>query len=360
MEGWIVAAIAAVLGFFGFLVFRSKGGTTSKPPVLGGGSETPSPGPSGSGASTGKPPSSGSGTPTEKPPSSGSGTSTEKPPSSGSGTSTEEPSSSGSAEPPSGNPPPSGGGASSVSLDPPKPFGKPTAELVAIAPFAADASSFGLLSSAVAKGEVEEPTWVKVEWDGLELSVGAHALRAKVGDHVLRLPVNWKETLTICKTLGLCPPTSNISDAIWKAATVRAAPVPMGNFSTPEKAAATSKKMGKLEYALVHNENVDSEIPTDKFQELCASEGKDWILSKRNLTKPTAATTYGWHQESGKPIQGLGPDNSPPAHNNEHYDQTQVLRPIRRVARRVSDGKSVDLAAELVARGLPPACIKDL
>ena len=105
---------------------------------------------------------------------------------------------------------------------------------------------------------------------------------------------------------------------------------------------------------------LDAKIPADRAAELCSTEGKDWILSKRNLTTAVAATTYGWHQPNGKPIQGLGPDEKPPAHDHAHFDQTQVLRPIRRIARRKSDGADVDLCDELESRGLPAACLKAL
>lgn len=222
------------------------------------------------------------------------------------------------------------------------------------------AISGGLLRKAVESGQFEAPVWVEVEWDGLVLQVGAHALRAKVGEALLRLPVSWKDTVAICKQLGWCPPTSAISDAVWKAATVRVAPVPMGDFSNPDKAKETSKKMVRLAFCKAHNTNVDAKIPPDRTSELCATEGKDWILSKRNLTAPHAATTYGWHQANGKPIQPLGHDEKPPAHDDGHFDQTQVLRPIRRQARRKSDGAVVDLLDELEQRGLPPAVTKPL
>lgn len=236
----------------------------------------------------------------------------------------------------------------------------PAEALPSIAVLDPGAISGGLLRKAVEAGHFEAPVWVEVEWDGLVLQVGAHALRAKVGDGLLRLPVSWKDTLAICKKLGWCPPTSAISDAVWKAATVRIAPVPMGDFTTPDKAKETSKKMVRLGFCQAHNKNVDAKIPADRASELCATEGKDWILSKRNLTAPNAATTYGWHQLNGKPIQGLGPDEKPPAHDDGHFDQTQVLRPIKRQAKRAGDGAVVDLLDELEKRGLPAAVTKPL
>lgn len=316
MEGWITAAVAAVLAVLGAVFFLGRRKDQ--------GAGTPGPAPGGSGA--GHPPA-----PAEPPP--------------------------GPAEPPSAQAEPP-----SAQIEPTAAAqaGLPAGALSPVADFDPAAISGGLLRKAVEAGQFEAPVWIEVEWDGLLLQVGAHALRARVGDALLRLPVSWQDTLAICKKLGWCPPTAAISDAIWKAATVRIPPVPMGNFSTPEKAKETSKKMVRLAFCQQHNQNVDSKIPPDRASELCATEGKDWILSKRNLTTPKAATTYGWHQPNGKPIQGLGPDEKPPAHDDAHFDQTQVLRPIKRQARRKLDGALVDLLDELEARALPPAVTKPL
>ena len=317
MEGWILAAVAAVLGVVGVLLLRARGKAPgAAPPQL-----QPQPQPS--------PQPDAGPTPTPEP--------------------SPEPTPSPASSAPASEPAPA-----------PTAVGLPAATLQPIAPFQPAAVSGGLLAAAVEAGQFEEPTWIEIEWDGLLVEVGAHALRARVGEKILRLPVTWLDTLAICKRLDWCPPTAPLVDAVWAAATVRVAPVPMGNFSTPEKAKATSKKMLLLEYSAAHNANVDAAIPPDRLQELCATEGKDWILSKRNLTTPTAATTYGWHQANGKPIQGLGPDEKPPAHDHAHFDQTQVLRPIRRRARRKSDGAPVDLCDELESRGLPAACLKAL
>jgi hypothetical protein len=326
---WIAAVVAAVLAVLGALFLKARGkdqsaGGSGAPPL---GPGTPAPGES---------------IPLPDAPA------LDKPSPAPDAPSSDKPS-------PSAQTPPSGPVA-----EPTPGEGLPAAALAPVAEFDPAALSGNLLRKAVEAGQFEAPVWVEVEWDGLVLSVGAHALRAKVGDALLRLPVSWKDTLAICKTLGWCPPTSAISDAIWKAATMRVTPVPLGNFSTPEKASETSKKMVRLGFCKTHNQNVDAAIPPDRTAELCATEGKDWILSKRNLTTPKAATTYGWHQPSGKPIQPLGPDEKPPAHDDGHFDQTQVLRPIQRKARRKSDGALVDLLDELEHRGLPPKLTKPL
>ncbi|MEZ4295510.1 MAG: hypothetical protein R3B70_11085 [Polyangiaceae bacterium] len=332
MEAWIAAGVAAVLAVIAAIFFGSR-------------SKNPASGPPGSGSGSGS-----SGGPLSEPPSPPKTPEEEgEPAPSGNGS---QPAPSGSGSPPKpgeGGPEPGKSAPSEGGLD----AGKKAEELSPVAPFDPSASSGGLLVKAVEAGEFEGPLWVAVEWDGLEIEVGAHALRAKVGDKLLRLPVSWAETVGICQKLDWCPLTSDLSDAVWKAATLRPNPTPIGDFSTPEKAAATSKKMRRLEFCLTHNTKVDAQIPEARAAELASTEGKDWILSKRNLTAAKAATTYGWHQSNGKPIQSLGPDGTKPAHDDAHFDQTQVLRPIRRKAKRKSDGAVVDLLDELESRGLP-------
>lgn len=327
MEGWIAAVVAVVAAVLGALFLRGRQ------------------------AGNGGAPGTSAGTPAGTTPAG-----TTPAPATGS---TDQ----GASNPPAPEPPPGGapvptsapaGGGGAATPD----QGLPGDALSPIAPFDPDAISGGLLVKAVEAGQFEAPTWVEIEWDGLLVQVGAHALRARVGDRLLRLPVSWTDTVAICKKLGWCPPTSALSDAVWKAATVKVAPVPIGDFSTPAKAKESSKKMVRLGYCQVHNQNIDSKIPPERAPELCATEGKDWILSKRNLTAPRAATTYGWHQANGKPIQGLGPDAKPPAHDDGHFDETQVLRPIRRQARRAGDGTPTDLLDELEKRGLPAAVTK--
>lgn len=236
------------------------------------------------------------------------------------------------------------------------------AVLAEIAAFVSSASAGGLLRRAVEQGIHEQPTWIEVPFAGLTVRVGAHALRANVGGRLLRLPVSYADVIAISKRLGWIAPTAGLADAIWMAAKLRISPAPQGDFSTPAAAADTSRRMSTLEFVAAHDRAIEAKIPANRRGELAGTEGKDWILSKRNLLKPRdgggkAGTTYGWHQlPGGEPIQGLGPDASGPAHSDQHFDYSQTLRPIQRMARR-ADGTEVDLADELVRLGLPAAVL---
>ncbi|MFT3765686.1 MAG: CHAP domain-containing protein [Minicystis sp.] len=240
----------------------------------------------------------------------------------------------------------------------PRPQGTDTGSLPDVGPLVPSATCGGLLLAAVERGIHEEPTWVEVPFAGHLVRVGAHALRAKVGGKLLRLPVSYREAITISSKLGWIAPTSALSDAIHRAAEVHLSPAPQGRWDTPQNAATSSRKMSTLEFVVSHDAAIEAQIPGDKQAALASTEGKDWIISPRNITRPHAATTYGWHnpKNGNRPIQGLGPDSSVPAHDDAHFDYSQTLRPIQRTATRVSDGAEVDLL-DVLAKGLPAAVV---
>jgi hypothetical protein len=233
------------------------------------------------------------------------------------------------------------------------------ANLSDVASLDLSASSGGLLLEAVRQGIYEQPTWVEVPFAGHLVRVGTHVLRAQVGGKLLRLPVCYQDVIHICNELGWIAPTSALSDAINRAAVVHAAPRPQGRWDTPAASAETSRKMSTLEFVVAHDAAIEAQIPADERASLTSTEGKDWILSPRNITRPHAATTYGWHdpRNHGQPIQGLGPDGSPPAHDDAHFDYSQTFRPIQRTATRVSDGAEVDLLDVMAAAAKLPAAV---
>ncbi len=239
--------------------------------------------------------------------------------------------------------------------------------LTEIAPLDPSMRCAGLLVKAVEQGAHEQPIWVDVPFGDLTLKVGAHALRANVGGRLLRMPVSYLDAIAICGSLGWILPTPEISDAIWEAATVKLAPVPMGDRSTPALSAIADRKMVTLELVLGMNGRMDAKIGSQRWGELCGSEGKDWVFSRRNLLPPRGgsatqkgAANYGWHRlPGGDPIQGLGPDGSRPWHDDHHYDYSQTLRPIQRMARR-ADGAEVDLLDVIARQGMPEAVLAPL
>lgn len=252
------------------------------------------------------------------------------------------------------------GGTTTPSRPPVTPAGLPKE----IAPLDPSMKCAGLLRKAVELGEFERPVWKEVKLGDLTVSVGAHALRANVGGRLLRLPVSYQDVIVICNELGWIPPTADLSDAIWESATVKIGPIPMGDRSTPAASAIADRKMTTLEYVLGMNTRMDGKIPQERWGELAGSEGKDWILSKRNLLPSRGGgpgskgvANYGWHQlPRGEVIQGLGADASPPWHDDHHYDYSQTLRPIQRMAKR-ADGTEVDLLDVIEAQGMPAAVL---
>jgi hypothetical protein len=195
----------------------------------------------------------------------------------------------------------------------------------------------GLLLQAVNAGTFEEPTWIKVPFRGYTVFVGAHVLRAPVGGKLLRLGTSWKEAKEVTAAKGWIPPSAELSDAIWQAATVR--------IRVPWQGATDMMSVGRAEK---FNREMDSQIPADRWGELAADEGKDWIWSNRLLgtarTGGPAAVNYGGRDAKGTPVQALGAKEAPTAHDAAHYDYSQVLRPIRRFT---EEGKDlVDIFVE--------------
>jgi len=188
---------------------------------------------------------------------------------------------------------------------------------------AANKSAMGLLLSAVRRGEHTPPTFTKVLVDKYYVFVSNDALIAPVDGRALRLPVTYDETVEICKRLGCVAPTQPISDALWRAATIRVTPIPL----------PATERMATLEWSLRHNDNVDAQIKGRKG--LAADVGKDWIIHPRLVEK--GAVNYGWRLASGKPLQSVGG-----VHNAQHADYSQVLRLVQRRVLTVS-GESLDI-----------------
>src|SRR5262245_63045375 len=168
----------------------------------------------------------------------------------------------------------------------------------------------GLLVKAVLTNQHDPITWADVTLDDLIITVATDAIKASVEGHTLRLPVTYTEVVTICKHLGCIAPTVAISDAIFAQARVKIAPVPL----------QPGASMMTMQYCVLHNKNVDkAPLPEGA---LVADVGKDWILHERLVEK--GAVNYGWRQGNSKPIQSIGG-----AHDQFHYDYSQVCRPVR-------------------------------
>lgn len=197
----------------------------------------------------------------------------------------------------------------------------------------------GLLLLAVTSGRHEAIQWAEIPIGGVIVSVATDAIGVVLEDGPrVRLPASYEETIQICRTLECIAPTMVISDAIYAAAKVRPIPVPLS--SGPE--------MMTVGHAKLHSANI-AKFPHAPG-EILADVGKDWILHARLIEK--GAVNYGWRTPDGKPIQSVGGMHGP-----DHYDYSQVCRPVKRMAKLVRDGSTVDLldylAAEAGGKGLP-------
>ncbi|MEO7329934.1 MAG: hypothetical protein ABI193_15255, partial [Minicystis sp.] len=174
---------------------------------------------------------------------------------------------------------------------------------------------------------------------GLTLTVATDALKAAIpeAERPIRLPVSYAETITICRLLGCLPPTNRISDAIWKAAAARPAPVPLVHTE------ADARNMATVAFSLAHHDNIET-TPYDP-EDLLADVGKDWVLDNGIGVK--GAVNYGWRSFDQRliprAIQPLGYQ-----HDSAHYDYSQLLRPVKREAE--LNGKPIDLLDYLGAK----------
>lgn len=201
---------------------------------------------------------------------------------------------------------------------------------------APSAKTGGLLLQAYQNGEIEEIRWVEVTLGDLVITVASDAMKAPLNDRgFVRLPVTYKETIEICRDLECIAPTQAMCDAIFAQAKSQL------NFVPLVRTAADSAKMMSVEFALKFHDGVQKQLPTEEEKDpgLICGAWKYWILHQR--LNVLGAVNYGFWDKSKKPpqvIQTVGARHDP-----SHYDYSQLLQPVMRKARRVSDGQEVDL-----------------
>ena len=116
------------------------------------------------------------------------------------------------------------------------------------------------------------------------------------GDFV-RVPMGLPAAARIAAQLGFFLPTTKMVDAIYEQALVRLAPAPM----------PPTAQMESTDYFLRHNRTVSQQRDKTgvRLAALTAGQKKDIVLSNRLRSKPGRVAIYGWHRQSGRPIQPL-------------------------------------------------------
>jgi len=113
----------------------------------------------------------------------------------------------------------------------------------------------------------------------------------------IRIPMGLRTALAVTERFGFVLPTKKMVDAIYDQAEVKLPPQPM----------PANEQMRSTAYYTTHN----SRITEQSFQAgmtlgaLMAGQKKDLVVSSRLEQIPGRVAIYGWHLESGHPIQSL-------------------------------------------------------
>lgn len=208
---------------------------------------------------------------------------------------------------------------------------------------APSAKTGGLLFDAFRAGKTKDIRWVDVKFGELVITVASDAMKAPLEDRgFVRLPVSYKETIQICQDLDCVAPTKEICDAMFAQAKTQLTFVPL------VRSAADSAKMCTVEFVLKFHEGVEKQLAAANQidQGLICGAWKYWLLNQRLSLR--GAVNYGFWDKSQKPprvIQTVGA-----CHDASHYDYSQLLQPIKRLARRADTGAEVDLLDYFAAK----------
>jgi hypothetical protein len=135
----------------------------------------------------------------------------------------------------------------------------------------------------------------------------------------IRIPMGLRTALAVTERFGFVLPTKKMVDAIYDQAEVKLPPQPM----------PANEQMRSTAYYTTHN----SRITEQSFEAgvtlgaLMAGQKKDLVVSNRLEQIPGRVAIYGWHLESGHPIQSLSL-----VHGARYADYSHGVRLIADVA----------------------------
>ena len=114
-------------------------------------------------------------------------------------------------------------------------------------------------------------------------------------DDCVPIPLDFIDAAAVAARLGVALPTARIVDAVYQAAAVRLAPIPL----------PAGPEMRSMAYVLEHWRRVQAERIDRTAGALVAGNKKDVVLTDRLLEMPDREAIYGWHRPDGRPIQPL-------------------------------------------------------
>jgi hypothetical protein len=159
----------------------------------------------------------------------------------------------------------------------------------------------GAIYDAVAGGAV--PSFARVFAD-VPLAHGGHAGIVRVAldyaaigtdDDFLRIPMSPITAQRLADLFGYVLPTRKLVDAIYGAAALKLAPVPL----------PPGPQMMSNDYYRRHHEAVEKQRGGRGTGGLIAGHKKDVVATKRLVQRPDQVAIYGWHRPDGRPIQPL-------------------------------------------------------
>jgi hypothetical protein len=114
-------------------------------------------------------------------------------------------------------------------------------------------------------------------------------------DDYLTVPLDLVNAAALAQELGMGLPTPRIVDAVYRAADVRLAPIPL----------PPGPDMRSIAYVVDHDALIGDERREVAAGELVAGTKKDVVLTPELWAKPDREAIYGWHRSDGDPIQPL-------------------------------------------------------
>jgi hypothetical protein len=113
----------------------------------------------------------------------------------------------------------------------------------------------------------------------------------------IRIPMGLRTAMTVTESYGFMLPTKKMVDAIYDQAEVKLPPQPM----------PANEQMRSTTYYKTHNSRITEQSyeAGATLGALLAGQKKDLVLSNKLELTPGRVAIYGWHVESGHPIQSL-------------------------------------------------------
>ena len=135
----------------------------------------------------------------------------------------------------------------------------------------------------------------------------------------LRIPMNLHTATAIADRFRFVLPTKKMVDAIYHQSTCRFTPQPL----------PAGPQMTSTGYYRHHNVMIDGQSHTRGFPvgALASGHKKDVVLTNRLASNPGRIAIYGWHRETGEPIQPLST-----VHGANYADYSHGIRLIGAMA----------------------------